>query len=79
MFGPLDCDRYIGDIVIPWIVNPGFCSIHYTITLAGLKNVNHYNGNIVLSKIVIFRFHRNKSDKAVPQPLLRAKQNCVPT
>ena len=22
-FGLLDCDRYIGDIVIPWIVKPG--------------------------------------------------------
>ena len=50
-FGLLDCDRYIGDIVIPWIVRPGFCSIHYTVTLAGLKNVNRYIRNIVLSKI----------------------------
>ena len=56
-FGLLDCDRYIGDIVIPWIVKPGFCSIHYTVTLAGLKNVNRYIGNIVLSKIVISGFH----------------------
>ena len=36
-FGLLDCDRYIGDIVIPWIVKPGISSIHYTVTLAGLK------------------------------------------
>ena len=36
-FGLLDCDRYIWDIVIPWIVKPGFCSIPYTVTLAGLK------------------------------------------
>ena len=56
-FGLLDCDRYIGDIVIPWIVKPGFCSIHYTVTLAGLKNVNHYIRNIVLSKIVISGYH----------------------
>ena len=42
-FGLLDCDRYIGEIVIPWIVKPGFCSIHYTVTLTGLKNVNRYN------------------------------------
>ena len=27
-FGLQDCDRYIGDIVIPWIVKPGYCSIH---------------------------------------------------
>ena len=38
-FGLLDCDRYIGDIVIPWIVKSGFCSIHFTAILAGLKNV----------------------------------------
>ena len=56
-FGLLDCDHYIGDIVIPWIVKPGFCSIHYTVTLARLKNVNHYIGNIVLLKIVISGFH----------------------
>ena len=51
-FGLLDCDRYIGDIVIPWIVKPGFCDTHCTVTLAGLKNVSRYIGNIVLSKIV---------------------------
>ena len=56
-FGLLDCDHYIGDIVIPWIVKPGFCSIHFTVTLAGLKNVNCYIGNIVLMKIVISGFH----------------------
>ena len=62
-FGLLDCDRYIGDIVIPWIVQPGFCSIHYTVTLAGLKNVNRYIGNIVLSKIVFSGFHCIKPHK----------------
>ena len=56
-FELLDCDHYIGDIVIPRIVKPGFCFIHYTVTLAGLKNVNHYIGNIVLLKTVISRFH----------------------
>ena len=55
-FGLLDCDCYIGDIVIPWTVKLGFCSIHCTVTLAGLKNVNRYIGNIVLSKIVISKF-----------------------
>ena len=39
-FELLDCDRCIGDIVILWIVKPGFCSIHFTVTLAELKNVN---------------------------------------
>ena len=45
-FGLLDCDRYIS-----------FRSIHFTVTLAGLKSVNHYIRNIVLSKIVISGFH----------------------
>ena len=55
-FRLLDYDRYIGNIVIPWIVKPGFCSIHYTVTLSGLKNVNRYVGNIVLSRIVMSGF-----------------------
>ena len=58
-FGLLDCDLYIGNIVIPWLVKPGFCSTHYAVTLAGLKNVNRYIGNIALSKIVISGFHCN--------------------
>ena len=62
-FGLLDRDRYIGDIIIPWIIKPRFCSIHYNVTLAGLKNVNRYIGNIVLSKIVISGFHCNKLQK----------------
>ena len=56
-FGLQDCDRYIGDFVIPRVVKSGFCSIHFTVTLAGLKNVNLYIGNIVLSKIVISACH----------------------
>ena len=48
MFGLLDCDRCIGDIVIPWIVKYGFCSIHFTVTLAGMKNVNRDIWNIVV-------------------------------
>ena len=55
-FGLLDCDRNMGDIVIPWIVKRTFCFIHYTVTLIGLKNVNRYIGNIVLYKIVISGF-----------------------
>ena len=34
-FGLLYCDCHIGDIVISWIVKPGFCSKHRTVTLAG--------------------------------------------
>ena len=33
-------ELHIADIVIPWIIKLGFCSIHFTVTLAGLKNVN---------------------------------------
>ena len=61
-FGLLDCDRYIGDIVKPWIVKSGFCSIHFTVTMDGLKNVTRYIGNIVISKIVISAFHCILSD-----------------
>ena len=42
MFGLLDCDRYIGDRY-GLIGKSGFCSIHFTVTLARLKNVNHYH------------------------------------
>lgn len=53
----LDYDRYIGDIVIPWIIKLGFRSIHFTVTLDGLKNVKHYIRNIVISKFVVSGFH----------------------
>ena len=36
-FGVLNCVCYIEDFVIS-----RFCSIHFTVTLAGLKNVVHY-------------------------------------
>ena len=42
MFGLLECDHYIGDIIIPWIVQSRFCSIHFTVTLNGLKNVKRF-------------------------------------
>ena len=50
-FGLLDYDRFIGDIVIPRIVKLGFCSIHFTVTLARLKNINHHIGIIVIQCI----------------------------
>ena len=28
MFGLLDCDRYIRDLIILWIIKPRFCYIH---------------------------------------------------
>ena len=39
MFGVLDCVRYIEDFVISWFVIARFCSIQFTVTLAGLKNI----------------------------------------
>ena len=57
MLGLLDCDHYVRDIVRLWIVKSGVCSIHFTVTLAGLTNVNSYIGNIVISKIAIPGFH----------------------
>ena len=48
MFELPDCDRDIRDIVILWIVKSGFCSIHFTVTLAGLKDINRHIGNVVV-------------------------------
>ena len=38
-FGVLDCVHYIEDFVISRFVISKFCSIHFTVTLAGLKNI----------------------------------------
>ena len=65
-----DCDRYIGDIVIPWIVKPGCCSIHYTVTWAKLKNVNRCIGNIILSKMG-FHCHIKQWNLSFGTPLFR--------
>ena len=37
-FGLLDCVRYNGDFVIPGFIILGLYSIHFTVTLARLKN-----------------------------------------
>ena len=42
MLGLLDCVRYNEDFVISRFVIPRFCSIHFTVTLAGLKNILCY-------------------------------------
>ena len=39
------------------IVIPGFCHIHFTITLTEQKNVDRYTGNIVMPNIVKPEFH----------------------
>ena len=42
-FGLLDCVRYKEDFVIS-----RFCSIHFTVTLAGLKNIVRYTEDFVI-------------------------------
>ena len=42
-FGLLDCVRYNEDFVIS-----RFCSIHFTVTLAGLKNIVPYTEDFVI-------------------------------
>ena len=44
-----------------WIVKSGFCSIHFTVTMAGWTNINRDIGNIIISKIVISAFHCSSS------------------
>lgn len=56
-FELLDCDRYIGDIVILQVHLQGDFAPYITVTLVGLKKVNRYIENIVMSKIVIPGFH----------------------
>ena len=42
-FGLLDCARYNEDFVIP-----RFCSILFTVTLSGLKNIVRYTEDFVI-------------------------------
>ena len=47
-FGVLDCVRCIENFVISWLVKSRFCSIHFTVTLAGLKNIVRYTEDFVI-------------------------------
>ena len=47
-FGLLDCLHYNEDFVISRFVISRFCSIHFTVTLAGLKNIVRYTGDFVI-------------------------------
>ena len=47
-FGLLDCVRYNEDFVISRFVISRFCSIHFTVTLAGLKNIVRYTEGFVI-------------------------------
>ena len=71
--GCLDCDSYIGDIVILWIVKPGFCSIHYTVTVVRLKNVNRHIRRISLYRRSLYRgstvpYRSKKEGNCFPYP-----------
>ena len=48
MFGLLDCVRYNEDFVKSRFVISRFCSIHFTVTLAGLKNIIHYTEDFII-------------------------------
>ena len=56
-FGLLDCVRYKEDFVILRFVISRSCSIHFTVTLAGLKNIVRYIEDFVIWKFVKSRFH----------------------
>ena len=44
----LDCVGYIEDFVISRFVVSRVCSIHFTVTLAGLKNIVRYTEDFVI-------------------------------
>ena len=55
MFGLLDCVCYNKDFVISRFVISRFCSIHFSVTLAGLKNVirtSLYRGSLIRDSTV---------------------------
>ena len=58
-FGVLNCVHYIEDFVISRFVISRFCSVHFTVTLAGLKNIIHYTEDFVIERFVKSRFHCN--------------------
>ena len=47
-FGLLDCVLYNEDFVISRFVMSRICSIHFTVTLAGLKNIVRYTEDLVI-------------------------------
>ena len=51
-FGLLDCVRYNEYFVISRFVISRFCSIHFTVTLAGLKNIVRYTEDFVIWRFV---------------------------
>ena len=47
-FGLLDCARYDEDFVVSRFVISRFCSIHFTVTFSGLKNIVRYTEDFVI-------------------------------
>ena len=47
-FGLLDCVHYSEDFVISRFVISRFCSIHFTVNLAGVKNIVRYAEEFVI-------------------------------
>ena len=47
-FGLLDCARYNEHFVTSRFVKPSLCTIHFTVTLAGLKNIVRYTEDFVI-------------------------------
>ena len=47
-FGLLDCARYNVDFVVSRFVISKSCSIYFTVTLAGLKNIVRYTEDLVI-------------------------------
>ena len=59
-FGLLNCVRYNEDLVISSFVKLRFCSIHFTVSLAGLKNIGLFSTVYMQSCIMVltnFKFH----------------------
>ena len=53
MLGLLCSHRETRNIIIMKTVIPAFCTIHFSMAFSQQTKVEHYTGNIVLSKIVI--------------------------
>ena len=59
-FAFLDCVRYNDDFV-----KSSFCSIHFTVILAGLMKILLYTEeDFVIKRFVKSKFHCNKNNKA---------------
>ena len=56
-FGPLDCVRYNEGFVISRFVVSSLCSIHFTVTLAGLTNIVRHTPDFVICRFVKSRFY----------------------